>query len=74
MSRNQIPTKDRDDLEAELFQQIGQLKVELEWLKKNLRRSCREEATGDRADESDDSDLPALRAFGLVPVVLLLQA
>jgi putative transposase len=26
--------KDRDELEAELFRQIGQLKVELEWLKK----------------------------------------
>jgi transposase len=26
--------KDRDELEAELFRQIGQLKVELDWLKK----------------------------------------
>ena len=26
--------KERDELEAELFRQIGQLKVELEWLKK----------------------------------------
>mgnify|MGYP001201929802 FL=1 len=26
--------KDRDDLEAELYRQIGKLKVELEWLKK----------------------------------------
>jgi transposase len=26
--------KARDELEAELFRQIGQLKVELEWLKK----------------------------------------
>jgi len=25
---------DRDELEAELYRQIGQLKVELEWLKK----------------------------------------
>ncbi len=25
--------KSRDDLEAELYQQIGQLKVELDWLK-----------------------------------------
>ena len=28
--------KEREDLEAELYRQIGQLKVELEWLKKNL--------------------------------------
>jgi transposase-like protein len=39
--------KDRDELEAELFRQIGQLKVEVEWLKKNLNRSCREEARRD---------------------------
>jgi putative transposase len=26
--------KDRDELEAELYRQIGQLKVDLEWLKK----------------------------------------
>ncbi len=26
--------RDRDELEAELYRQIGQLKVELEWLKK----------------------------------------
>jgi transposase-like protein len=36
--------KDRDELEAELFWQIGQLKVEVEWPKKDLYRSCREEA------------------------------
>ena len=28
--------KDRDDLEAELYKQIGQLKVELDWLKKKV--------------------------------------
>jgi len=37
--------KDRDDLESELFRQIRQLKVELDWLKKNLRSSCRKEAS-----------------------------
>lgn len=29
-------TKDRDALEEELYKQIGQLKVELDWLKKKL--------------------------------------
>jgi transposase-like protein len=29
--------KDREELEAELYRQIGQLKVELEWLKKKSR-------------------------------------
>jgi len=28
--------RDRDDLEAELYKQIGQLKVELDWLKKKV--------------------------------------
>ena len=31
---NNRQEKDRDELEAELYRQIGQLKVELEWLKK----------------------------------------
>jgi transposase-like protein len=30
--------KDRDELEAELFRQIGQLKVELDWLKKKSQQ------------------------------------
>jgi putative transposase len=30
--------QDRAELEAELYQQIGQLKVELEWLKKKSQR------------------------------------
>ena len=33
-SRQPQQEKAREDLEAELFQQIGQLKMELEWLKK----------------------------------------
>ena len=34
--------KEKEDLEAELYRQIGQLKVELEWLKKNLLSSVEE--------------------------------
>jgi len=30
--------KDREELESELYRQIGQLKVELEWLKKKSDR------------------------------------
>lgn len=33
-SREQV----RDELEAELYRQIGQLKVELDWLKKKLHQ------------------------------------
>jgi len=32
--RKKKAEKDRDELEAELYRQIGQLKVELDWLKK----------------------------------------
>ncbi len=34
--------KEQEDLEAEPYRQIGQLKVELEWLKKNLFSSVEE--------------------------------
>lgn len=34
--------KEQEELEAELYRQIGQLKVELEWLKKNLSSSVEE--------------------------------
>jgi len=33
--------KDRDELEAELYQQIGQIKVELDWLKKKSQSFSR---------------------------------
>jgi putative transposase len=33
-SRRPRQEKAREELEAELYQQIGQLKMELEWLKK----------------------------------------
>ena len=43
-SRRPQQEKVREELEAELYQQIGQLKMELEWLKKSHRHSCRDEA------------------------------
>ena len=43
-NRRPQEAKARDDVEAELYRQIGQLKVELDWLKKNLSRFCRSEA------------------------------
>jgi len=33
-NRRKRINRDRDELESELYRQIGQLKVELEWLKK----------------------------------------
>jgi putative transposase len=43
-SRRPRQEKAREELEAELYQQIGRLKMELEWLKKNRDRSSRDEA------------------------------
>ena len=40
--KRQKADKDRETLEDELYRQIGQLKVELEWLKKNLSSSVEE--------------------------------
>ena len=35
-NRKKKAEKDREELEAELYRQIGQLKVELDWLKKKF--------------------------------------
>src|SRR4030065_556146 len=40
--RRKKEDRDREGLLSELYQQIGQLKVELDWLKKNLRSSTKE--------------------------------
>jgi len=58
--RRKKAEKGREELEAELFQQIGQLKVELDWLKKNPGCSGREEEDIGRSGLSDDSDLKAV--------------
>ncbi len=45
--RRKKTEEERDELEAELYQQIGQLKVENDWLKKNFSSFSRgEEAIG----------------------------
>ena len=67
-SRRPQQEKVREELEAELFQQIGRLKMELEWLKKNHGRSCRAE-TG-RSGKRDGADVRCsamriARAFAL---------
>jgi len=46
-NRRKTREKEREELEAELCRKIGQLKVEVEWLKKNRSRSCRAEAGRD---------------------------
>jgi transposase-like protein len=36
--RRKLKDKDREETEAELYRQIGQLKVELDWLKKKSEK------------------------------------
>ncbi|MDI6697605.1 MAG: hypothetical protein QME85_01535 [Candidatus Saccharicenans sp.] len=51
---------EREELEAELFLQIGQLRVENEWLKKNFSNFIRrEEAAGGR-EQGGDICVPAV--------------
>lgn len=46
-NRRKTREKEQEELEAELYRQIGQLKVEVELLKKNRSRSCHDEAGRD---------------------------
>ena len=42
--RRKRQDKEQEDLISELYRQIGQLKVEVDWLKKSPKCSCRREA------------------------------
>lgn len=72
--RRKRADKDREETEAELYRQIGQLKVELDWLKKNRSRSCPEEAGGSGPGSSDHPGRAAMRALESVTVHLLLSS
>ena len=64
----------RDELEAELYRQTGQLKVEVDWLKKNLSCFSREKEGFIRTGQSGDTDLKAMRTpegLSLVPLLRL---
>ena len=50
--------KAREELEAELFLQIGQLKMEIEWLKKDYRRSSHDETGQGRKRDGGDIYCP----------------
>ena len=50
--------REHDELEGELYRQIGQLEVGLEWLKKNLRHSAKEMRG---LIEPDCSEIPIYR-------------
>lgn len=45
--RSRKPDRDQEELVSELYRQIGQLKVELDWLKKSPGCPCRGEAEVD---------------------------
>ena len=58
--RRKRKDKDSEDLIDELYRQIGQLKVELDWLKKNRKNSCRREEERTDFRESHDFTCPAV--------------
>jgi putative transposase len=58
--RRKKADRDRNELEDNLYRQIGQLKVELEWLKKNLSSSVRGEERFGRLGQYNDSDRKAV--------------
>ena len=47
---------DQEELISELYRQIGQLKVELDWLKKNRKGSCKRKEEGSGVGEQHDFD------------------
>jgi len=53
----------QDELTAQLYQQIGQLKVELDWLKKNLDLALEQKRM---AIEPDNSSIPVYRQCELL--------
>ena len=57
--------KDRSELEDELYRQIGQLKVELDWLKKNL--TCLDKEKRELIDR-EHSAIPIYRQCELVGI------
>ena len=63
MDRKNKAEKAQDELEAELYRQIGQLKVELDWLKKNLRYPISEKR---KMIEPTNPDIPIYRQCKLL--------
>jgi len=62
--------KERD----ELYRQIGQLKVEIDWLKKKTDPYYRGQASDDRAGEQTDQRASAMRVAFVQPLGVLPQA
>ena len=59
--------KSQDELVAELFRQIGQLKVELDWLKKSRNSSCRRKADSRGTGITQHAHRPTMRTIELAP-------
>jgi len=63
-----------EEIQAELYQQIGQLKVELDWLKKSLNSSGKGETNADRHNSSGHTGVPAMPDGETGPVQLVLPS
>jgi putative transposase len=64
LSNGSRQEKDREELEAELYRQIGQLKVELEWLKKKSKLPPVKEKRG--LIEAEHLEIPVYRQCELL--------
>ena len=73
-SRRGSKNKEEEALKAALYQQVGQLKVELDWLKKKVGLAHCGEAAVARAGTSPFEPPPAMHAARMGSVEFLLPA
>src|SRR6266446_3269323 len=66
--------QDSETLQAQLYEEIGRLKVELDWLKRKVHLASGAEASADRAGPSDAQRDGAMRAAGGPASELVLPA
>ena len=71
-NRREKREQDHEALQAQLYQQNGQLKVELDWLKKNLDLGIDCQTGPDRAASPSNQHRSAMRVVGVTALDLLL--
>ena len=71
--KRQKKEKDTEELQAELYQQIGQLKVELDWLKKKSKLLNCYKASMQRSESLSGTHSAPVRSFRDKQIDLLLS-